>query len=335
MNEKIILAHGSGCRATRDLINDVILKHLKNPELNELNDSALLDLGNKRVAFTTDSYTVNPLFFPGSDIGKLSVYGTVNDLAVMGARPRYISLGFIIEEGFPYDEFEKVVISIKEAKDTAGVEIVTGDTKVVEKGKCDKLFITTSGIGIREYDGLSFGSIEAGDKIIINGAIGEHEIAVLLGRGEFKFRADVYSDCHPLWGVIRELIKKCEKIKFMRDATRGGIGVVLNEIVENKNFGIEVYEEKIPLTDRVKAVSEMLGYDPLYLANEGKFILVVDKDEETKALDILKSAGYDSAITIGGIDSTYTYEGRVVMNTAAGGRRILDYPYGTQLPRIC
>ncbi len=333
MNEKIILAHGSGCRATRDLINDVILKHLGNPELGELNDSALLDLESKKAAFTTDSYTVNPLFFPGSDIGKLSVYGTVNDLSVMGARPRYLSLGFIIEEGLEYDEFEKVVVSIKEAKNTAGVEIVTGDTKVVEKGKCDKLFISTSGIGIREYDDLSSSSIKAGDKVIINGTIGEHEIAVLLGRGEFKFKAGVHSDCAPLWGAVSELIKKCKKIKFMRDATRGGVGVVLNEIVENKNFGIDIHEENIPITDEVKAVSEMLGYDPLYLANEGKFILVIDKDEESQALNILKSLGYDDAAVIG--EAGNIYKGKVMMDTSAGGRRILDYPYGTQLPRIC
>jgi len=333
MNEKIILAHGSGCRATRDLINDVILKHLGNSELGELNDSALLDLESGKVAFTTDSYTVTPLFFPGSDIGKLSVYGTSNDLAVMGARPLYLSLGFIIEEGLAYDEFEKVVRSIKEAKNTAGIEIVTGDTKVVEKGKCDKLFISTAGIGIIKYNGLSPSSIEAGDKVIINGSIGEHEIAVLLARGELKFNADICSDCAPLWNAVSGLIQKCKKIKFMRDATRGGVGVVLNEIVENKNFGIEIYEEKIPVANSVKAVSEMLGYDPLYLANEGKFIIVIDKDEGAKALDILRSAGYNNAAAIGEIGDVY--KGKVMMNTSAGGRRILDYPYGTQLPRIC
>ncbi|MDP8233759.1 MAG: hydrogenase expression/formation protein HypE [Candidatus Saelkia tenebricola] len=331
MDKKITLAHGSGARATRDLIEDIILKHLRNPMLDELNDSALFELKSKKLAFTTDSYTVNPLFFPGSDIGKLSVYGTVNDLAVVGARPVFLSLSFIIEEGLSLNDFERVIVSIKEAKNNAEVEIITGDTKVVEKGKCDKLFITTSGLGISEYSKM--GSISIGDKIIVNGAIGEHETSIILARGDFKFKANVLSDCASLWGVISKLIKSCGKIKFMRDATRGGVGVVLNEIVEGNSFGIEIQEDSIPLKDEVKAISELLGYDPLYLANEGRFIMIIDKDEESKALGILKSSGFHDAVTIGSISSIH--KGRAVLSTKMKGVRILDYPYGTQLPRIC
>ncbi len=333
MNKNIILAHGSGCRAGRDLVQGLIFKYLGNHELKKLRDAASIDIKSQKLAYTTDSYTVNPLFFNGSDIGKLAVFGTVNDLAVSGAEPLYISLSFIIEEGFPLFDFERVLSSIKKAKIASGVEIVTGDTKVVERGKADKLFITTSGIGIRKYRDLEIGNIKAGDKVIINGNIGDHEIAVLLARGEFKFKATVESDCCSLWGVINRLISKCRRIKFMRDVTRGGVGVLLNEIVEGSNFGIEISENKIPVNKKVKAISDMLGFDPLYLANEGKFVLVIDKKEELEALVALKSSGFRDAVTIGTVSDIY--KGKAVLKTISGGRRIIDYPYGTQLPRIC
>lgn len=330
--DRITLAHGSGCRATRELIENLILKHLGNPELAKLSDSALINIEGKELAFTTDSYTVNPIFLPGSDIGKLSIYGTVNDLAVMGAKPLYVSLSMIIEEGLLIEELEKVVLSIKEAKEVSEVEILCGDIKVVEKGKCDKLFITTSGIGLRLYEGLGIDKIRISDRLIVNGPIGEHEIAVLIARGDFKFKAEVKSDCQPLWGVIKELISKCREIRFMRDITRGGLGTVLNEILRG-DFGIQIYEDKIPITKQVRAISEILGYDPLYLANEGKFLLVIGKEEEELALRILGEYGYGYANCIGEI--TDRDKGKVVLHTTTGGMRLIDYPYGTQLPRIC
>jgi hydrogenase expression/formation protein HypE len=335
MEDKISLAHGSGCKATRELIEKIIIKYLGNPILDKLSDASLLEINNKKIYFTTDSYTINPIFFSGGDIGKLAISGTTNDLAMMGAKPLFLSLSFIIEEGFTLNDLERIVKSIRDEKKKIGVEIVCGDIKVIEKGKLDKIIINTAGIGILEYRSeLSVDKIKAGDKIILNGEIGEHEIAILLARGEFNFKANIKSDCCLLWPSIKELLSGCSKIKFMRDPTRGGLGVVLNEIVENENFGIVINEEKIPISEGVKTVCEILGYDPLYLANEGKFIMVINDKEVEKAISIMKNNKWGRKASIIG-EITDKHKGKVVLNTLIGGKRIIDMPYGTQLPRIC
>ncbi len=334
VENKITLSHGSGLQATKKLIQEIFLKHLGNEILLSLQDSAIINVEKKRLAFTVDSYTVNPLFFPGSDIGKLAIYGTINDLAVMGAKPVFISLGFIIEEGLDIATLEKIVISIKEAKDRTKVEIVAGDTKVVEKGRGDGVYITSSGIGVQILDSFpSLNSIVPGDKVIINGSVGEHELAVLLARGEFKFQADIRSDCQPLWDVIEKLLQNCSGIKFMRDATRGGIGGVLNEIVEGRNFGIQLYEDKIPVREEVKGICDILGFDYLFLANEGKFIAIVEKSQAQKVIEIMKDSGYPLASIIGEVRKEFSQ--KVKLHTIKGGDRILHFPYGSQFPRIC
>jgi len=334
VENKITLSHGSGLQATKKLIQKIFLKHLGNEILLSLQDSAIINVGKEKLAFTVDSYTVNPLFFPGSDIGKLAIYGTINDLAVMGAKPVFISLGFIIEEGLDIATLEKIAISIKEAKNRTKVEIVAGDTKVVEKGKCDRVYITSSGIGVQILDSFpSLNSIAPGDKVIINGPVGEHELAVLLARGEFKFQADIRSDCQPLWEVIEKLLQNCPGIKFMRDATRGGIGGILNEIVEGRNFGIQIYEDKIPVREEVKGMCDILGFDYLFLANEGKFIAIVEESQAQKVIEIMKDSGYPLASIIGEVRKEFSQ--KVKLHTIKGGDRILDFPYGSQFPRIC
>lgn len=331
---KITLAHGSGLQATKKFIENIFLKHLHNDTLTPLQDSAIINVEKEKLAFTTDCYTVKPLFFPGGDIGKLAIYGTVNDLAVMGAKPLYISLGFIIEEGLDIKTLEKIVLSIKEAKEKTGLEIVAGDTKVVEKGKCDGIYITSSGIGIKNFDSFpATSSIKPGDKIIVNGPVGEHELAVLLARGEFKFQAEICSDCQPLWDVIEKLLKECQGIKFMRDLTRGGIGGVLNELSDQIKYGLEIYESEIPVREEVKGICDILGFDYLFLANEGKFIIVIEEEEVQKALKILKESGHSSASIIGEVKGDLS--GKIKIKTITGGDRLLDYPYGSQFPRIC
>lgn len=331
MDKIITLAHGSGCRATRELIENIIKKYLGNPILNKLYDSAILDVPDERLAFTTDSYTVKPLFFPGGDIGKLTVYGTINDLAVMGAEPKFLSLCLIIEEGFKLSDLEKIIISLKSAKEEGKVEIVCGDIKVVEKGSCDGIYLNSSGIGIRKISNFPQ-PISIGDKILINGTIGDHEIAILLARGEFKLKAEVQSDCTPLWEIISKLISHCDGIRFMRDATRGGIGVILNEISSSYKLGIMLKEDSIPIREEVRAMAELLGYEPIYLANEGKFVTVIAHKEAEKALQILKENGFPQASIIGEVIKA---EPIVVMETITGAHRVIDFPYGTQLPRIC
>ncbi|MEO0293930.1 MAG: hydrogenase expression/formation protein HypE [candidate division WOR-3 bacterium] len=330
--DKILLSHGSGGKEMASLIKNLFLKRFGNPILNELTDSAILEVRKKKICFTTDSYVVKPLFFPGGNIGVLAINGTVNDLAAMGARPLYISCSFIIEEGFDIETLDKILISMSKASKKAGVKIVTGDTKVVEKGNADKLFINTSGIGISEREiNLSKKNIEPGDKILINGGIGLHGIAVLSEREGFK--TNIRSDCAPLWDLVKRIISK-GGVKFLRDPTRGGVAAVLCEIVENSNFGIKILEEKLPIPKGVKSFSEILGLEPLYLANEGKIIAIVREDEASSILNIMKKhpLGKDAAI-IGEI--TKENKGRVVLETLIGGLRFIDRLVGEQLPRIC
>jgi hydrogenase expression/formation protein HypE len=277
------------------------------------------------------------LFFPGGNIGKLSICGTINDLAVSGADPEYIAASFIIEEGFAIDELKKIVESMAEEAFKAGVRIVTGDTKVVEKGKCDKLFITTSGIGILSpgLEHMSTGNrIKPGDKLIINGPLGNHAIAVLGARNKLSFNTPVASDCASLNHMIRRALQNCNEIRFMRDLTRGGLATVLNELTAMIGMGITLYEDSIPIDDPVKGLCEMMGFDPLYLANEGKVLIVVAAAEEKRVLDILRSdpLGKYSEIVGEIIPDKRKF---VILNTSIGGKRILDMMSGHQLPRIC
>lgn len=335
MSEFITLNHGSGCSLTHDLIENVFVKRFGMTE--PLTDSAVLKENGFTLAFTTDSYVVDPLFFPGGDIGKLAVCGTVNDLAVSGAVPKYIAVSFIIEEGFPLSDLKVIAGSMADEALKAGVRIVTGDTKVVEKGKCDKLFITASGTGIlrSELEHISTGrKIKQGDKLIINGPLGNHAVAVLGARNKLSFHTPVTSDCASLNHLINNVLGSCKKVHFMRDLTRGGLAVVLNELARMTGYGIIINEESVPVDDPVKGLCEILGFDPLYLANEGKVLLVTGDDEHKTVLDILRShpLGKNSEV-IGEIipDSRKL----VVLNTTIGGKRILEMPAGMQLPRIC
>lgn len=304
-----------------------------NEILNELEDSAVLSpTGDNELCFTTDSYVVNPIFFPGGDIGELSVYGTVNDLSVMGAKPLYISCSFIIEEGLDYDILDRITTSMAEASKKANVIIVTGDTKVVEKGSADKLFINTSGIGIiAKGMEISQSKIEIGDKILINGTIGEHALSVMSVRE--KFETNIKSDCAPLWDLISNILP-IGGIKFMRDPTRGGLSAVLNEISEDKNFGIKISEKDIPINEEVSAFCEILGFDPLFLANEGKAVVVSSSETAYAILNKMKKHPLGKKASIIG-EITSLNKGKVVLETLIGGERIIDMLVGDQLPRIC
>lgn len=336
MKDNIItLAHGSGGKLTGDLIKGKFLPKFSNEYLNLLADSAVLEIGKTNIAFTTDSYVVKPIFFPGSDIGALAINGTVNDLAVMGAEALFISCGFIIEEGFSINDLDKILNSIRKAAHIAKVKVVTGDTKVVEAGSLDKIFINTSGIG-RIVSGFDFTkiNIKPGDKILINGTIADHGIAVLSARENLIIDKNIKSDCASLKDIIMHSLDASFGIKFMRDPTRGGLATVLNEVASGKNFGIKIYENKIPIKKTVKAVCELLGFDPLYIANEGKVVMVVSKNEAEKLLGKMKKhpLGKDAEI-IGEVVKEPA--GKVYLETVVGGLRILDTLISDQLPRIC
>lgn len=335
MSDKITLNHGSGYKLTHDLIENVFARTfcMAGP----MTDSAVLKEKGFTLAFTTDSYVVDPLFFPGGDIGKLSVCGTVNDLAVSGAVPKYISVSFIIEEGLPLDDLKIIVRSMADEAVKAGVKIVTGDTKVVEKGKCDKLFITTSGAGIlaAEFESLSSGKkIVPGDRLIINGPVGNHAVAILGARKKLSFHSQVISDCASLNHMIASVMVECEEIRFMRDLTRGGLAVVLNELSAMAGTGISIDEDSVPVDDAVRGLCEILGFDPLYLANEGKVLIVVGKNDCDRVYDILKKDPLGKGAAVIG-EITGEKKGAVVLNTMIGGRRVLNIPSGLQLPRIC
>ena len=335
MEGLISLNHGSGGKQTHELISKVFAKSFGMSE--PLTDSAVLKITGSRIAFTTDSYVVDPLFFPGGNIGKLAVCGTVNDLAVSGARPLYLSASFIIEEGFPAAKLSDIVASMAEEARKAGIKIVTGDTKVVEKGKCDGMFITTSGTGtvLPEREHISSGSrIQQGDKLIINGPLGNHAIAVLGARNNLSFTTPVVSDCAALNNMIESVLTGCNDVRFMRDLTRGGLAAVLNELAGMTEKGMLVNESLVPVDDPVRGACEMLGFDPLYLANEGKVLIVTGAGSEAEVLGIMRSDpdGRRSEI-IGEVVSDDRHH--VILNTITGGKRIVDMPSGIQLPRIC
>jgi len=332
----ILLAHGSGGRLMHQLIGDLFIKHFSNRILDEQTDAAILDVGLAEIAFTTDSFVIDPLFFPGGNIGKLAVCGTVNDLAVSGAQPLYISVSFIIEEGFAINDLEEIVKSLADEAKKAGVLIVTGDTKVVNKGKCDKLFINTAGIGRIKKENLNISkalNVNEGDVIIINGTIGDHGMAVMNARESFNFRISVESDCASLNHIIKEVTDKYQ-VKFMRDPTRGGVATVLNELAEKINLGIEISESLLPVNIGVRAMCEVLGFDPLHIANEGKVLFVAGEKEGQKILEVLKNNEYGKqSAVIGRV--VFDHPGKVVLKNETGGRRIVDSLTGDQLPRIC
>ncbi len=334
MKDKILLAHGSGGKLAHDLVERSFLKALANPLLDKLDDSAVFDFSG-RLAFTTDSYVVSPIFFPGGDIGKLAVYGTVNDLAMSGAKPLYLSLSFIIEEGLPQGELSQVVDSIQKAAQEAEVKIVTGDTKVVHRGSADKLFINTAGVGIiPEGVDISGSNAIPGDKVILSGTIGDHGIAVLSQREGLTFSTQLESDCAPLSGLVAEMLAASPNIHCLRDPTRGGLATTLNELAKQSKVSIRIQEEKIPIRDEVLAACEMLGFDPLYVANEGKLVAIVLPDDADKVLKAMQGNHYGKEAAIIG-EVRAEHPGRVVMKTYLGSSRIIDMLVGDLLPRIC
>lgn len=333
--DRILMDHGSGGKLSHNLIKEVFLNTFESKTLKKLGDAALLELNGQSLAFTTDSYVIKPIFFPGGDIGKLSICGTVNDLCVMGATPLFISCSLIMEEGLEIDKLKKVINSMQEAASAAQVEIVTGDTKVVERGSGDEIYINTTGIGvINKEASLSKEKIEIGDKIILSGSIGDHAISILNERENLGLSSSLKSDCASLNNLVEGMLKISSNIKFMRDPTRGGLATSLNEVVEEQNFGIMLYEDKIPVKEEVRAACEILGFDPLYMANEGKLVAIVSSGDAPKVLQIMRShyLGKESMIIGEIIDEP---RGKVGLKTFIGGTRIVDMLTGSLLPRIC
>lgn len=333
--DRVLLAHGGGGTLSHQLIQKLFFSQFDNDILNVHHDSAMFNINGSKIAFTTDSYVVQPIFFPGGNIGDLAINGTVNDLSVSGAKPLYISVGFIIEEGFEIEELWKIVLSMKQAAKIAGVKIVTGDTKVVDHGKGDKIFINTSGIGLIEPEiNISPKNCRKGDAIILNGRIAEHGIAIMSAREGLEFETTVESDTAALNNLISEVLNKTKNVHVMRDPTRGGIASALNEIAESSGKGIHIFEDKIPLSEEVKGACEILGLDPLYIANEGKVLIFVPGSEADEVLDVMSKhpLGKESSI-IGTV--TKDDPGLVIMKTLIGSSRIVDMISGEQLPRIC
>ena len=333
--DTITLDHGSGGRASHELVKDVFLPQFKNALLEGLDDSTVFEMGDQKLAFSTDSYVVDPIFFPGGDIGCLAVNGTVNDVAMRGAEPLFLSVGFIIEEGFPTADLNRILASMKQAAEEAGVQVVTGDTKVVNRGGVDKIFINTSGLGVIKGDSnISGKNAQAGDAILISGTIGDHGVTILSKRGGLSFDAPIESDSAPLNGLVAEMMSVSDQIHVMRDPTRGGLATSLNEIAIQSNVGIELLEDQIPVRETVLGACEILGLDPLYIANEGKLIAIVGPEDTDKVLSCMKAHSYGNEAAI--IGSVVSEEpGRVFMKTGVGGTRILDMLAGEQLPRIC
>jgi hydrogenase expression/formation protein HypE len=335
-NDRILLAHGGGGQLTDELIRHHILPNFDNDALVELGDSAKLDLASGSLCFTTDSYVVKPLFFNGGDIGKLAVCGTINDLAVAGSKPVALSLSLIIEDGFEFELLDKILASISEAARRNKVNIVTGDTKTVEAGAADKIFINTSGIGVRLANvDLGYEKIAVGDKIVINGTIGDHGMTIISQREDIKFQSELQSDCAGLAGLTCELLENIKGIKFMRDPTRGGIAATLNEISRGSGSSIEINEADIPIKSAVQAAADMLGFDVLNIANEGKFVAIVSPESADDCLRICKKhpLGKDASL-IGEVVETRDVP-IVEIVTRIGGKRIVQMPYGRELPRIC
>ena len=334
MEDKILLAHGSGGKLSHDLIEKHILPLLKNQVLDKLDDSAVFDLSG-RLAFTTDSYVVSPIFFAGGDIGKLAVCGTVNDLAMSGAVPIYLSLSLVIEEGLPLADLKRVVTSVQKAARDAGVKVITGDTKVVNRGGADKLFINTAGIGIiPEGVNISGSMAKSGDKVILSGTIGDHGIAIMSQREGLKYSVPIESDCSPLNKMVAEMLETSKEIRCLRDPTRGGLASTLNELAGQSLVGIRITEDRIPVLEPVRAACELLGFDPLYVANEGKLVAIVPDSDAERVMATMRRNQYGKQSVIIG-EVVAEHPGRVVMTTRLGASRIVDMLIGELLPRIC
>ncbi len=334
-SDYVRLDHGSGGEASRELVNDIFLSRLDNAFLRKLDDSAVLEISHLRLAMTTDSYVVDPIFFPGGNIGSLAVHGTVNDLAMQGARPLYLTLGLILEEGLPTSDLIQIIDSLAEASRRAGVQIVAGDTKVVPKGHVDKIFINTSGIGVIP-PGVDVGSHNArpGDVVIINGNIGDHGIAILTQREGLDLKSSLTSDSASLNDLVSSILKANPHIHVLRDPTRGGVATALCEIAGQSGVGIQLYEESLPISRPVSAAAEILGLDPLYVANEGKCLVLVSRDASDHVLRTMKRHKHGKKSNIIG-EVTQKEAGRVHLRTKIGGTRILSMLAGEQLPRIC
>lgn len=349
-NKYILLSHGSGGRQSYELIESIFKKNFQNNILKQGDDSAKITLGNiipdnenkdtpinrHSIAFTTDTFTVTPIFFPGGNIGDLAINGTINDLCASGATPLYLSVGFVLEEGLLISDLEKIVVTMAECANKAGIKIATGDTKVVNRGQCDKIFINTSGIGyIPPNVNISGNKAEISDAVIISGTIGDHGVAVMAEREGLEFQSTIKSDSYPMNRLVKAVLSEYpENINVMRDPTRGGLATTLNEIAIQSNLGIKLYEDNIPITDEVKAICEILGLDPMYIANEGKMLFICPNRIANDLVSILKGfpEGENSSI-IGEI--TDKFQGKVVLETSYGGERFIDMLYGEALPRIC
>jgi hydrogenase expression/formation protein HypE len=331
----VLLAHGGGGKLTHQLIEKMFLPAFSNPALESRHDGAVLELPSPKIAFTTDSYVVRPLFFPGGDIGTLAVNGTVNDLAMCGARPLYLSAGFILEEGLPMEVLWRVVQSMKQAAEAAEVQLVTGDTKVVDRGKADGIFINTAGIGVVEAaHPISPASVKPGDVILLNGDIGRHGIAIMAVREGLEFESAITSDCAPLSGIVLDLLAAGIDIRCLRDLTRGGLASALVEIAEAARLHIEIEEAAIPMREDVQGACEILGFDPLYVANEGRFISFVPAGQAERALNQMRTHPLGEQARIIGVVSEDN-AGLVTLRSRIGARRIVDMISGEQLPRIC
>lgn len=338
-DEFITLAHGGGGRAMRELVEGLFLEYLRSPLLEELEDQAVFEIGTpgrtSRLAFTTDSYVVSPIFFPGGDIGRLAIAGTVNDLAMSGARPLYLSVGFVLEEGFAVADLRRVLESMRATAAEAGVQIVTGDTKVVQRGSADKIFINTAGIGVLEHDAtLSAGSARVGDQIILSGTMGDHGTTIMVVRGELELETEIESDVAPLANLVQSMFGVTTDIRALRDPTRGGVATTLNEIALSSDVCLRIFENRLPVREEVKGACEILGLDPLYIGNEGKLLAIVSPDASDAVVARMREhpLGREACI-IGEVQAEPP--GIVVMNTSFGGTRIVDMLVGEQLPRIC
>ena len=334
MSKTVTLAHGAGGKQTSELIHEVFEAHFKNP-LFTADDAAILDIEPGRLAMSTDGFIVSPYEFPGGNVGKLSICGTVNDLSCMGAEPLYLTCAFVIEEGFPMDKLEEIAAAMEKTAAEAGVRIVAGDTKVAGKGQVDGVFITTTGIG-RIRDGVRTGGALAkpGDAVIVTGDVGRHGCTILLARNEYGIEADVDSDCAPLWGTVSSVLDASDDVHVIRDATRGGVGTVLYEIAEQSNVGIRIDAESVPVDDAVKCVCGMLGLEPLYLACEGRLIIIAPREEADGIVEVLRKGKYSGNAAIIG-EITEDMPGKVVMTTEIGAETLLPQPGGELLPRIC
>ena len=334
-SDKILLDHGSGGKLAHQLTTEVLMPMFNNPFLAQLHDGAVFEVNNGRLAFSTDTFVVDPIFFPGGNIGDLAVNGTVNDLAMCGAVPRYLSMGLILEEGLAFADLKRVLESVRTALDRAGVLLVTGDTKVVPRGAADRLFINTSGIGVVP-DGVTIGAngAQVGDAVILSGNMADHGIAVLTQREGLRFESDVISDTAPLNGLVQAILAVCPQVHVLRDPTRGGVGTALNEIALQSGIGVVLEEAKLPVSPAVVGICDLLGFDPIYLANEGKLLCFVPAEQAEAVLAAMREHEFGRQACIIG-RTVADHAGRVVMQTAIGGQRIVDMLAGEQLPRIC